>query len=93
MNYQSQKEQYQFTEQLYKQPLDKFCIYKVDTGNCYDSVIERNLNQRLPPQVSYITDKDVIGKKANKVGQQEESDDETGNKEALKEIVHKFIEY
>lgn len=32
------------------------------TGNCYDSVIENNLNMGLPKGVSYITDKDIKSK-------------------------------
>ena len=38
-------------------------MYKVNTGNCYDSVIQMNLNTGLPPGVSYITDKQLEGKK------------------------------
>lgn len=37
-------------------------LYKVKTGNCYDSVIEQNLNTGLPPQISFITDKQLKGK-------------------------------
>jgi len=40
----------------------------VQTGNCYDSVIQRNLNTGLPKRVSYITDKDLIGKKKSETG-------------------------
>jgi len=48
-------------QSLYKPPADEHKIYKVHTSNCYDSVIERNLNTGLPKRVSYITDKDLKG--------------------------------
>ena len=41
----------------YVAPNDRYQIYKVSTGNCYDNVIETNLNTGLPPGCSYITDK------------------------------------
>ena len=47
----------------YIAPDDKYQIYRVSTGNCYDSVMETNLNTGLPPGVSYITDKQIEGKK------------------------------
>ena len=47
----------------YVPPDDKYQIYRVSTGNCYDSVIEANLNTGLPPGCSYITDKQLEGKK------------------------------
>jgi len=49
-------------EVLYKPPADQYKNYKVHTSNCYDSVIERNLNTGLPKRVSYITEKDLKGK-------------------------------
>lgn len=47
----------------YVPPEDKYQIYRVNTGNCYDSVMEANLNTGLPPGCSYITDKQLEGKK------------------------------
>jgi len=34
-------------------------VYKVNTGSCYDSVVERNLNTGLPKKVSFITDNQI----------------------------------
>ena len=48
---------------LYMQPANKHMLYKVNTGSCYDSVIENNLNTGLPHMVSFITDKHIQGKR------------------------------
>ena len=37
-------------------------LYKVNTNNCYDSVIEQNLNTGLPKMISCITSKHIMGK-------------------------------
>ena len=51
------------SEGLFRQPSNKHKLYKVNTGSCYDSVIESNLNTGLPKKISFITDKHVQGKK------------------------------
>ena len=38
-------------------------IYRVQTGSCYDPVIEANLNTGLPKKISCINDRHLRGKK------------------------------
>ena len=40
----------------------------MQTGNCYDSVLEKNLNMGLPRKVSFITEKNLKGKKPAEKG-------------------------
>lgn len=47
-------------------------MYRVNTNNCYDSVIEQNLNTGLPKKISCITSKHLNGKRARK--KQDDSD-------------------
>ena len=61
-------------------------MYKVNTGNCYDSVIEMNLNTGLPPGVSYITDKQLEGKKESTADQLKEIERRRKNKDNLREL-------
>ena len=70
----------------YVPPDDKYQIYKVNTGNCYDSVIEMNLNTGLPPGVSYITDKQLEGKKEPTAEQLNEIERRRNNKDNQREI-------
>jgi len=61
------------SENLYfQQPAHKYMVYQVNTNNCYDSVIEQNLNTGLPKQISCITSKHMKGKRARK--KQDDSD-------------------
>ena len=43
----------------------------MNTGNCYDPVVESNLNAGLPKGISYITDKNLKGKKKVKKDDEE----------------------
>ena len=61
-------------------------MYKVNTGNCYDSVIEMNLNTGLPPGVSYITDKQLEGKKEPTAEQLKEIERRRKNKDNQREV-------
>ena len=70
----------------YVAPTDKYQMYKVNTGNCYDSVIEMNLNTGLPPGVSYITDKQLEGKKEPTAEQLKEIERRRKNKDNQREI-------
>ena len=65
----------------YVEPGDKYQIYRVNTGNCYDSVIEANINIGLPHGVSYITDKQLEGKKELTVEQMKEHERRSKNKD------------
>ena len=60
--YSSQRNGFQSTfakssENLFQQPAQRHLLYKVSTNNCYDSVIEQNLNTGLPKKISCITSK------------------------------------
>ena len=72
-------------------PDDKYQIYKVNTGNCYDSVIEANINTGLPPGCSYITDKQLEGKKELTVDQQKELEKKAKNKENYRIVAYDSI--
>jgi len=44
-------------EAMFTQPDEKLVVYQVNTNNCYDNMVESNLNTGLPKGVSFITDK------------------------------------
>lgn len=48
--------------------ISKFYRYRVQTGNCYDSVLEEKLRNYIPKHVSYVTDKMLEGKKSQEQG-------------------------
>ena len=49
---------------------NRFNRYKVETGSCYDSVLEKKLNVFVPKSVSFVTDKMLENQKiANEAGQ------------------------
>ena len=77
----------------YVAPDDKYQIYRVSTGNCYDSVIETNLNTGLPPGCSYITDKQLEGKKEPTVEQLKELDRRRKNKDNQRIMSYDSIKF
>lgn len=60
-------------QNYYTQPDDKHVVYQVQTGSCYDDIIERNFNTGLPKGISFITTKQLEGKKKkdNRVEEQD----------------------
>lgn len=56
---------------FFQQPRDKYQVYRVETGTCYDDVVERNLNTGLPKGISYITEKQLKGKKKKQLQKDE----------------------